>query len=414
MKKIFASISASILLFTIAITALSGCNIEQGGRQASGSGELNIATFFENTYLELAARKYEEINDGVKITINVYATPEERDPVKYSQIINTALMSGGGEDIIDVSNLAWVTLADSNRLLDLNGKIDFASGDYYKSVLDAYLYNGGRYAVPLCFSFEASYFDESIPHYNSLKTITLDDLVRLAGEYPENPLISSSRGASPATVAFHFFSLDFNEFVDIKNKEANVDSEKFITLLEKVNSIAPNLRHNESDNPHLINERLIYNAASSCCGPIDYTGMLLMTNNDGAGLVSPFGFLPSVNANSGNQELAADFIQFLLSAEIQASPELMFNPVNKKASAEIAALILAEVRAGGYAAEDFDLENNIALFNGLTERLAVVNNSDYFINSFVREELNRYFDGEVSAEQAARNLQSRLNTYLKE
>jgi multiple sugar transport system substrate-binding protein len=404
MKKI-------ITILLLLVFVLSGCNTEQ--KQANGSGELSIATFFESRYLEIAARKYEEIREGVKININVNATEEERDSAKYSQIINTALMSGGGEDIIDVSYINWAALADSNRLLDLNGKINFSPEEHYMSVLDAYLYNGGRYVIPLSFYFTGLRFDNAFAEIETPKHITLDGLLALAAKHSETPLFLSGTGIDSVSLAYMMFGMDFNDFIDVSNKKADVDSEKFISMLEKINSIS-NLRWLEPGETALIWEVAMYNPAMNSNGLEDYTGMFLLVNEKGGSLFSPVGFLPSVNANSPNRELAFDFMQFLLSEETQSSPELMFNPINKKSSAEMAALVLANVRAEGYAADGFDLEKNISLFNGLAERLTVVQYSDSFVNQFVWDELTRYFDGEVSAEQAAKNLQSRLNTYLKE
>ena len=80
----------------------------------------------------------------------------------------------------------------------------------------------------------------------------------------------------------------------------------------------------------------------------------------------------------------------------------------------MAVLMLEEVRAGGYAADDFDLTRNIAKFNQLAKNLTAVSHSDWFINSFVRDEMTRFFSGEITAEQTAANLQSRLHTYLNE
>jgi multiple sugar transport system substrate-binding protein len=363
--------------------------------------------------LEFAARKYEEKNDGATITINTYADEAERDTAKYSQIINTALMSGKGEDIIDVSTLAWAKLADRNRLLDLNGKIDFAPGAYYQSILDAYLYGGGRYAVPLSFYFTAFRFDDAFAGDKNPADLTLGGLLSLAAKHPENPLFLSGSGFDAASLAVMMFDLNFNEFIDVHNSQANVDSEKFISLLENIKSIE-NLRWPGPGETAVLWEFALYNPTMNQNGVEDYTGTFLLTNDDGKSLFSPVGFLPSVNAGSANEELAVDFIRFLLSEEMQSSPELLFNPVNIKSSAEMAALVLESVRAGGFAAADFDLERNIVLFNELAEGLTVVRNSDAFINRFVWEEMTRYFNGEASAEESAKNLQSRLNTYLKE
>ena len=407
MKKVIVI----IVLLAAALTMFSGCSTKQA--QSTGRNELTIATFFENRFLEYAARKYEEMHDGVTITINTYANEADRDIPKYSQIINTALMSGRGEDIIDVSFLDWVTLADNNRLIDLNGKIDFAPGIYYQSVLDAYLYNSGRYAIPLSFYFTAFKFDNAFAYNEIPAVLTLDTLLTLAANYPDNPLFLSGTGLDAVSLAHMMFGMDFYDFIDLRNKTVSVDGAKFISMLEKINSIC-NIRWPEQGETAVLLEVLLYNPAMSINGVEDYTGMFLLTNDKGESLFSPIGFLPSINANSTNQELAIDFMQFLLSEEIQSSPELMFNPVNILASAEMAALVLAEVRAGGFAAPDFNLERNITIFNALADNLAVVKHSDSFINDFVWTEMTRYFNGEVSAEQAARNLQSRLNTYLNE
>lgn len=400
-----------ILLLTCVLLVLTGCNPEQ--EQANGSNELTIATFLENRFLEYAVHKYEEMHEGVTINLDIYTQNSERDIEKYSQIIDTSLMSGGGADIIDVGYINWAALADSNKLLDLNEKIEFSPDAYYLNILDAFLYNGKRYAIPLSFSFSAFRFDDAFSEMETSKHLTLDGMLSLADKYSENPLFLSSSGFSALNMAYIMFSTDFDSYIDVQNKNANIDNEKFISMLESINSLN-NLRWPEQGETALMWELLLYNPAMCSNGMEDYTDMFLLTNDKGESLFSSAGFIPSINANSPNQELAVDFMQFLLSDEMQSSSELMFNPVNRNSSAEMAALFLAEAQAEGYAAEDFNLENNIKAFNELAERLTVVEYSDSFVTQFVRDELTRYFEGEVSAEQAAKNLQSRLNTYLKE
>jgi multiple sugar transport system substrate-binding protein len=184
-------------------------------------------------------------------------------------------------------------------------------------------------------------------------------------------------------------------------------------MLDKINSM-DNLRYPEKGETALIWEFAVYGPAMDSNGIEDYEGLFLLTNDKGEGLCSPVGFLPSVNANGKNKELAVDFVRFLMSEEIQSSTELLFNPLSKKASAGMAGLLLENVRADGYEPESFDLEKNIGLFNGLADYMKVTHYSDSFVSGFVWEELERYFNGETTSEEAAKNLQSRLNTYLKE
>ena len=383
----------------------------------TAGAELTIAAFNDSRFLELAARRYEELHEGVKISINAYAG-EEKDVSKYSQIINTALMSGRGEDIIDVKALSWWKLADKNKLLDLNSEIDITAETYYKSVMDAYIYKEKRYAIPLYFSFEAFGWGDTLADKELPRHITIDSLLALADKYPGTPLFNDSGfGMGQITLAIKLFDMDFDDFIDLPNKNVNVDGEKFISLLENVQSIAAVLAPPTRDETPLIRQLVLYSPTMSHVGTIEYENAFLLTDDDGQSVFLASGFVPAVNANSRNIELAIDFIRFLISEEMQSSPELVYCPVNKGAARESAELTLGDLQLGGYVPDGFDddkLEQNIAKFNELAERMSVVEFSDVFIRDFVIAEMKRFFTGEVSAEEAARNLQSRLNTYLKE
>jgi len=400
-------------LVILASLALSGCV----ANPTKPSNELSIAAFMDSEFLRSAAKKYEDAHDGVTINITFYAG-EERDVPKYSQIVNTALMSGKGEDIIDVSTITWTKLAEKEKLLDLNGLVILDSTQYYQNVLDAFIYKDKRYAIPLCFTFETFLFDSAFTEKEPSADFTIDGLLTLAKKYPDNRLFNGGgAGMGQTTLAYKLFCLDFGNYLDIETKKVNVDNAQFISLLKNIQTLAGRLEIEKRGDTSLIRQYLVYSPAMTSNGTMDYANMFFMTNEAGQAAFNTFGFLPAINANSANKELAADFIQYLLSQEIQTSPELISCPVNKDAAAELAKLVFRDVSAGGYAPDGFDdnsLEQNIEKFNKLTERLSLVQNTDRFISDFVTAEMERYFQGEESAEQAAKNLQSRLNTYLTE
>ena len=402
MKKFFAA----LLVLALALTGLSGCG---GEGSEGGSNELTIAVLREDGFLTSAARKFEEMHDGRYIvTIVVYD-----DFTTYSQMISAALMGGRGEDIISASHLTWQRLADTNRLVDLNGKINLEPGKYYQSVMDAFLHNGGRYVIPLNFTMDAISFNDMVTTNINPNRFSLEDLLDLADRYPEIPLMASPMGMNGTILAFKFFTLNFHEYIDLVNRTANVNNDSFITLLENVESIAYRLRWPMPGEELLIMGNIFFNATMSSAGLVDYTAYHLMTNSAGGALVSTHSLM-ALNANSQNQELAARFIEFLISEEMQTSPEMWANPINRNAAIESSRAMLESVRAGGYEPVGFDLERNIAEFNRLAGRLTVAGTSDPFIGDFVRTEMTRFFNGEVSAQQAASNLQARLTTYLNE
>ena len=406
----------TILPLLLAILAvLPGCAAKTG----TASGELAIAAFNDNRYLEYAARRYEDIHEGVKISITAYAG-EEKDASKYSQIINTALMSGRGEDVIDVSCLPWWKLADKNKLLDLGGEINIEPEIYYQNVMDAYIYKGKRYAIPMCFDFEAFQFDDAFADIEPPRHITIETLLSLADKYPGTPLFNDSGyGMGRGTLAYKLYEMNFGDFVDVANKNANVDGAQFVSLLNNVQSIAGSLAPPKSGENPLIRQLVLYSPAMSHMGTVDYENVFLLTDEAGQSIFLASGITPAVNANSPNKELAIDFIRFLISEEMQSSPELMYCPVNKRAALESANLLFSELKLDGYVPDGFGNDNlgqNIDKFNELAERLSAYERAfgDDFIRDFVMSEMRRFFQGEVSAEQAAKNLQSKLNTYLKE
>jgi len=409
MKKILLTILGVTALFT----GMCGCNRVQ----SQAGRELTIATLFESPYLTLAAQRYEALHESTTITIKAYSTKEGQqltDTEIYSQYINTALMSGLGEDIIDVRRLAWVHLADKGKLFDMQGAIEWEKEDYYQNILDAFIYNGARYVTPLNFNFDVFTFSDAYNDIEIPDRFTSDWLVTMVQKNPDAPLFRSSSSMSPTALAFRWFLLDFQWYVDVGTKEAYIDNERFINLLESIQSISGNLRGSAQGESSLMLQLIMYNAVSSTGWVEDYQELFLLGNEDGKGLFSTIEFLPAINANSKNKELAVDFIRFLLSAEMQASPELMYCPVNRTAAADIAAIMFAETKQLGFDVGTFDLEKNMILFDALAEQLNVVEYSDFVLTSFVYDELARFFAGEVNAALAAKNLQARLNTYLKE
>ncbi|MDR2889225.1 MAG: hypothetical protein LBV33_05225, partial [Lachnospiraceae bacterium] len=138
---------------------------------------------------------------------------------------------------------------------------------------------------------------------------------------------------------------------------------------------------------------------------------------DGGQTYQTSGFLPAINANTQNRELAFDFLQFMVSKEMMVSPEQLFCAVNRNAVAEKAALDYESTLAGGYAPEGFDeeaLENNLVVFDRLAAKLNVLADMDPKVIDFLYEELGKFFQGAISAGEACEGLQSKLSMYLNE
>ncbi|MDR1664540.1 MAG: extracellular solute-binding protein [Clostridiales bacterium] len=400
---------------------------------------LTISVFVENEVLNAAARKFEESHAGVNVDIvplfkdssEINGMAYENDVQRYSQQVNTALISGGGEDIISVGEITWSKLADRGKLADLNEYLTFPEGAYYQNVLDAFLYKGKRYTVPLCFSFDVAIRDADFDRNNFIGAepptdLSMDELFALADNL-DTPLFNYGTERhnkfDQINIAAHVFNVYFKDFIDMENKKADVNNETFVSLLKSVQALHNAGKLYPGDRVGSLNGLITifqaYSPLESSLGVIDYTGMFFISGSGGQNRIGANGllnFMPAINANSQHKALAAEFITFLLSDEMQTSPEIMFfSPVNKKAAAEMARLNYESYRNSGiFIPEGFDLEKNIAAFEKLANRLTHTDYNDRQIQYFVRAEMERYFGGETSAEQAAQNLQSKLTLYLQE
>ncbi|MCL2163348.1 MAG: extracellular solute-binding protein [Oscillospiraceae bacterium] len=391
-----------------------------------GKVELTVATYSDSAILSYAARLFEERHDGVTVAVITYReVNNENTASNYVQKISAEIMSGRGADIINVNGLTWSKFADRGYLNNLSAEIELSPDNYYTNVLDAYLYNGERYVVPLCFTIEEGFmFGETINDNEQPGDLTIERLADIAEKYYEpgtTTLFDDSGFYKDMTyIAFRLFCLDMDDYIDQKNKEVFIDSPEFIKLLETVEQLGEKLDgkliSNEAGADTLLENYIIYTPILTHNGYIDYANMSFLSNDNGAHLITAYDLLLAINANTKKKELALDFLKFLISEEIQSSPSIMFFPVNRKAAEEIAMLSYDEIKDEPYG-KDISLntvKGNIAKINEFTSRHLVCRIQDNFIRETVSLEFSMFFDGGNTALQAAQNIQSKLYFYLNE
>jgi ABC-type glycerol-3-phosphate transport system substrate-binding protein len=396
---------------------------------AAAGSELTVAMLGEyNTYLDTAIERYKAVNPDVHIELAGYPW----DEAAFSQSINTAIMSGGGDDIIDVSMLTWQKLADKGKLVDLNEYLAFSDEEFYQNILDAYLYKGKRYTLPVSFSFNAFGFMDKYQGVEPAGTLTPDALFTLAEEYPDAKLFNNYEGLNGPLLANLLMQLDFNEYLNIEDKTVNVNNERFVSLLNNAMTLSDSmaaesggdtiLRYYSIERPELCTWIEVINGegdnpiASSSGGSIDYSNVFLLVNDKGQGVLKStagVGIMPAINVNNAHHQVAADFVSFLLSPEMQSSPEIIYTPVSRKANAMLTEAAMEQFKAG-MMTDGFDFEKNVEVFNDLINHLSICKTNDSQIQNFILEELRNFFNRSQTAEQAAENLQSRLSMYLNE
>ncbi len=226
----------------------------------SNGRTLTIAAAIEyGGALKDAARKFEAKNPGVTVVIDAftdYATRKSRDSdmPRYSEYVKSAINSGTA-DIVSASfgswYMPWREWADANLLADINEYITFPEGEYYLNVLDAYLYNGKRYTLPLSFSFPVKYLDKSVMSAENISELTVEGLIQLKAKYPDRNLFLSAgmlfsigeasiTGGESKPVDLNYVEListASESFIDFNNKRAEINNERFISILESVKAL---------------------------------------------------------------------------------------------------------------------------------------------------------------------------------
>ncbi len=197
MKTAKALFISSLLALMLAFTACGDASAP------AAETTLTVSTYFYDEQINFAAKRFQETHEGVTVEVIPFIDIDGqwREPEEYSQMINAAIMSGGGEDIIDVSQVTWEKLADKNKLVDLNQYLKLNPEELRMNILDAFLYNGKRFAVPLSFHFEAYRFNQAYRDDSSPEDLNLLKLTALATGHGGSKLIESGGGFNESILA---------------------------------------------------------------------------------------------------------------------------------------------------------------------------------------------------------------------
>lgn len=272
--------STALLLALMMCLSLFACSSggEAPAAAADLSGEITgeitvnaYESFSSKTFLEEAAKKFEEKHPGTKVTVNTFSKmPEiktmeqdgmsfavsaiEDDPQArqdYISKVNTDLMSGGGADIYAMDVLPGYRYAKSGQLENLLPYMDadegFNRADYQPGILDAAQYQGGLYELPLDFMFDYLAYDDSLmtdamrQTLQGKKTFTYQELIDLALQDFEARKGTESEAQLFGMYAAHLFQALFQEnmkqFVDVEKGTVDFTGGEFVALLNTIKEL---------------------------------------------------------------------------------------------------------------------------------------------------------------------------------
>lgn len=513
MKKIITVILSLIIMVSASACGTGGAQAGDGGPASTGAqgttsgdslqkatadlsgeitGEITVSSYDSMQYkafLEEAAKLFEEKYPGTKVNVETFsAMPEIKtsesggrkmsaitmtdDPqgrTDYINKVNTSLMSGGGADILAMDVLPFYKYAESGQIENLAGYMeadpDFNSEDYLKNILDAIIYNGGTWFLPLDYTFDYYAYDSTLitgdkaASFGTSSSFTTEQLIELAESgFDGSSKLFNITEYVPQIDGGLFGSLlneNYSSFVDIESKKANFTDGDFVSLLNSVKEYAEKgyisksvagqkdagtMMKNTMEAP---TARYYYKPKNNFSLMQQYnknSGMKVMMYTAGveagiedddeiAGIAADkngsvpfeFGQAYGINSNSKNKQTAWAFLKFLMGEEMQLSTNLSSAttlPVNNAARDKKAELVLSGALMGGGQRM---VEVNPEVLNSyksaveqLSGQINAYNIRDSIVNDMIAAEVQYFFSGEKTADEVAKTLQSKVDLYLNE
>lgn len=404
---------------------------------------LTLAAYNLSFTLDDIIRRYNSSGGEYKIRVIDYATynqtPEDNTGLTRLQ---TDIIAGLTPDIYDLSNLPAELYASKGIFEDLKPYLEATMGDLSKkivpSVYQALLSENKLYYVMPSFSVMTLFGDASFVGNEGHWGIQ-DFFSAVDGTDPQEVF---GPGKTRQTFLSYLLMFNKNEFIDAENGKCNFDSDVFRQFLEiavKLPEEAKPVSSEDFSRTSVGEQKLVVSwfgsrgfnliayADAICSGEAQFVGFPSDCSSGSA--IVPTA-LVGVSSASKNKDAAADFVRYMLSEGQQDDNTTAELPVltvslEKKLSAWLdryastlseGRLLLNTVYDGqpykikGQSSPE-RVEACLRRLISDADTLAVL---DDVLFQIVLRECTPFFNGSISSQQAAANIQSKAAIYLAE
>ncbi|MFF2481667.1 ABC transporter substrate-binding protein [Paenibacillus sp. NPDC058071] len=459
MKKIGFILTLSIVLLLSACSGNSagtGNNVGNGGGDSKGETKADkktvvLSVMRKDRFLENAARQFEEKHQDIHIEIKEYkASPEApeggmgveaislADVEKYVQSVTTQVISGKGADLILMNELpqdkfvAKKLLVNLNELMDKDKENAIDRNALYDNILKSSKDGKGLYVMPLSFSLDlvrgnTELLKEANVPVDKQKPWSWAEFKEVAKKLKQQGY-EGFGNLSSTQLVFDYIEDNYAQLAG--QGKPNFDSELFRGMMQEIKSMY--------DEGLLIDGMAGFSSdfsktAFQMAGIYSTEELMMMPSNmeyyqkpsaGGNKNGVPFKFIYSlgINSKSDVQPEAWAFIKYLLSDEMQASPELMGLPMNKGVADQKFKEALQKLENGeldqtipkSIQPDVETAKKRIADVQKLISEADFQRFSDMKVLMIAMEEFNSFMNGQKSAEEVSKLIQNRANTYLNE
>lgn len=391
--------------------------VQAGNTSTDGENKDNLSIYLckdvIGDYLKEALDEYNKNNKNVQIV-----SQDIGDFEAFGKKITTELLAGDGPDIVVFNSSTFSSIhkaVASGAFYDLNSLInedtEFKLSDYNDKVMEAGVFNGKRYLMPLNYCiFVLTTTKEKLDRdkFSIEKdgAMTWREISEISNEYMNN---RNDKFFFPYVNPIEFFISSGSNFVDVDKKVANIKSSEFIELLDAYkkiyNATIPYEQQKDKDFEYVDSKSLVmidnsfmsrdttlqYKMENKIVYPVE------MMEMKGKIAASPY-IIAGINSKCKQKKAAFGYIKLLLSEKMQVSYKFHLVPVNKAA----------------FMADKTENTSYNALAKELSENIGKCEINENKIYSIIDQELNDFLNNKKTAEQTAAAIQDKVNIFLNE
>lgn len=410
LNELFLIITISILLTSCSAQEKNTLEEDRSNDKLS----IYLAKDVIGDYFKEAMDEFNKNNKNVQIVSQGFETDFEAFGTKMT----AELLAGEGPDILAFDTNIFPSIhrtVASGVFFDLDSLIntdkEFKLSDYNDKVMEAGIFKGKRYLVPLNYVIEVltTTREKLVRDKFAIENdggMTWEKVSQFSSEYMNN---EKDKFFFFYVNPIEFFISSGVKFVDVDAKKANFKSSEFIKLLNTYKKIydatIPDKQQKGKDFDYVDGMSLMsldnrfmckdisleYKMQNEIVYPIEMSGV--------AGKVAAAPFtLVAINSKCKNKNAAFEYIKLLLSEKMQGSSNLHFVPVNKAA----------------FMADKMESNTYNTLSKKLSENIGKCEVRENKVYSIIGQELGDFLNDKKTAEQTATVIQDKVNIFLNE
>lgn len=425
---------------------LTGCG-RQSGEIKENVVTLTLGTFGNNREVRQQVELFNEKHEDYQIEIREYERYETEDGGGIERL-QREIVSGNGPDIIDFGYGYSVTDILGKYTEDLFPYFEKMSvqgeNNYFTNILQAFAYEDGLYAMPVSFRLKTFAVRSSL--IGERESWNIEELMNYYGT-ARNQASGSLMlypGETKKDVFGTFIMGSVENYVDWEQGTCSFHGEDFKTLMEFANQFPDTLQITEDFSPmgsFAAGEALLYPESLSSIYDIGKAERVLgepvthigypVTGSDGT-IIHASDIMLAINSTSEHKDIAWEFITQFLEEDFQSTINEGF-PINKTAlekqlqqgmqteyteNADGSRIPIAKseiIFEGEEPIKIYQITQKEAdtLLN-LLERASVSSAYDSRLHIILLEEVDSYFAGDKTLDEAAEIMQGRAQMYVGE